>query len=76
MSDRVEWLSEVDECQMCGISLEDEGKMVDGKLRQNKYNGQWALMCCGCYTLYGVGIGLGLGQLYHLEDGRWFEKAG
>ena len=74
MDDKVEWLSPVDSCDLCEVKLEDQRQMVDGEVIGD--GGRWALMCPKCYTLRGVGLGLGLGQLYRLEEGRWIKAAG
>ena len=41
-------------CDFCGKPAE-----VDGRTRM----GPWAFMCEGCYPKFGVGLGLGRGQL-------------
>ncbi len=39
--------------------------------------GFWANLCLTCYVRYGIGLGLGKGQLYVKEpDGRWLKKLG
>ena len=61
------WLSPADECDLCGLPLEDYDHFVDGKTTM----GPWALMCPLCHASYGKGIGTGLGQKY---DSKTKEK--
>lgn len=39
---------------------------VDGKT----VHGAWAYMCAGCHDAYGVGLGMGVGQVLLCGDGR------
>lgn len=50
------------ECDICDRTL--EGFYIDGKTKQ----GPWANMCGVCYDTFGVGLGIGLGKLYELEE--------
>lgn len=45
-------------CDSCGGPL--PGGFVDGKTKF----GPWGILCLPCHQIYGVGIGLGRGQLY------------
>lgn len=61
-------------CDICGRSLEGLGLYVDGKLRSQP---GWGNMCAKCFSLGGVGLGWGVGQLYsHQLDGQWRLVAG
>src|SRR5688500_4893275 len=43
-------------------------RIIDGKTEQ----GPWALMTPESFVEYGVGLGVGYGQLYELQkDGKW-----
>lgn len=45
-------------CDVCHVEI--IGFYVDGK---TKY-GPWANMCLSCHKAFGVGLGLGKGQVY------------
>lgn len=49
-----------EQCEVCDGSLEDG--FVDGKM---KISGRWAIMCLGCFMVYGVGLGVDHGQEYN-----------
>lgn len=51
-------------CDLCQKKLLGKG-FIDGKTIM----GPWGIMCYKCFTRYGVGIGPGKGQLYHIETG-------
>jgi hypothetical protein len=56
-------------CDLCERALEQEECFVDGRVRGL---GGCGLMCADCFAEHGVGLGLGIGQLYRRErDGRW-----
>lgn len=57
-------VSERPSCDFCNISTP---AMIDGKTKM----GPWANMCNKHYAMYGVGLGLGLGQrlMTVVEDG-------
>ena len=48
-------------CDFCGKKITD--KLVDGKTVE----GPWAVMCPHCFTVHGVGLGIGKGQKYALD---------
>ena len=48
-------------CDFCGKEITD--KLVDGKTVE----GPWAVMCPHCFTVHGVGLGIGKGQKYALD---------
>ena len=58
-------------CNLCGESIADT--FIDGSVKRV---GSWAIMCPECHKKYGVGLGTGLGQLYHLKDGEWLKVEG
>lgn len=45
---------------------------VDGATRM----GPWANMCPSCYEKYGVGLGIGRGQLYRLDGDHYVQEKG
>jgi len=52
------------ECDFCKRLIGVVGvDFVDGKTKI----GPWANMCVTCHKARGVGLGLGLGQLYHTD---------
>ena len=58
--------------QNAAISVEKSlvNVFIDGKT----INGPWAIMCPICHELYGVSIGIGLGQEYiKQDDGHWYD---
>jgi len=59
--------SPIKTCQTCGRAIVKW--FVDGRTRQ----GSWAIMCTACAAEYGVGLGIGKGQLY-VKDARGFRK--
>ena len=64
--------AEIFDCTLC---KRPAGKtMYDGKTKM----GPWAYMCITCYTKYGVGLGLGKGQKYELQedDGLYLKTKG
>lgn len=44
--------------------------LIDGKT----IYGPWAVMCHECYNEYGVGLGVGKGQLYEKNKNGVFEQ--
>ena len=52
-------------CDICKCKLETAGSFIDGATRQ----GQWAIMCPSCHSLYGYGLGTGRGQQYSHRTG-------
>lgn len=36
----------------------------------------WANMCESCFNEMGIGLGVGLGQMYKLKDGEWIKERG
>jgi hypothetical protein len=59
MSEPVYWLNpDPEKCDVCHSKVEDT--FVDGKT----VRGPWGIMCLGCHDEWGVGFGLGRGQMY------------
>ena len=52
-------LSQELHCRFCGMKLRE---MVDGKT----IYGSWAYMCLSCFSIFGVGLGIGRGQVFEL----------
>ena len=58
-------------CDFCGFY--GPKYLVDGKTKQ----GPWATMCPSCHKANGVGLGLGKGQIYELNnDGIYVKVSG
>ena len=56
-------------CDLCERAFAQEEYFVDGRV---KGIGGCGFMCTDCFVEHGVGLGLGIGQLYRRErDGRW-----
>ena len=56
-------------CDLCERAFAQEKYFVDGRVRGV---GACGFMCVDCFGEHGVGLGLGIGQLYRRErDGRW-----
>jgi len=55
------WTGEVDNCDICTNEFADT--FIDGAT----VDGPWALMCIECWELYGIGLGIGRGQMYDLK---------
>jgi hypothetical protein len=53
-----------DRCEICRQPLKDF--FYDGRV----FTGAWAIMCQGCFVLFGVGLGLGKGQKYDNHTGQ------
>ena len=51
-------------CDLCHKVLKDT--YIDGKTKQ----GPWAYMCLSCYKAFGVGLGLGKGQVFDVKTGE------
>lgn len=65
------WTGDVSKCDICRKRI--EMRFVDGRLRR----GSWALMCLDCHRDYGVGLGMGKGQMYELQtDGSYMKIDG
>jgi hypothetical protein len=54
-------------CDLCERAFAQEECFVDGRV---KGAGACGFMCADCFAEYGVGLGLGIGQLYRRERGR------
>jgi hypothetical protein len=64
------WLGKVNKCDICKENINwtrNKQWFVDGRTTM----GPWALMCCRCFEMYGVGLGTGKGQKY---DANTLEK--
>ncbi len=67
MRNKVKWLGD----KICNFCREDVAKQeyfVDGRV---SCTSSWALMCEKCFSVYGEGIGVGIGQVY---NSKTFEK--
>lgn len=68
------WYSSYDKCDMCGAPIKGVVPyFVDGKLKDPRYNGAWALMCDKCFFLHGAGLGCGVGQKYDGTSAKLLE---
>lgn len=56
-------------CDICKEAIIES--FVDGK---TKHNGPWAFMCLKCFATNGLGLGIGLGQLYKKQSDGNFLK--
>jgi len=66
--ERNNWLSEIPtKCDICHEPI--KGAFVDGKTQM----GPWALMCEECHEKFGFGLGIGNGQKYQAETGKFIE---
>ena len=64
------WCSSIPECcNICSTPVTD--RFIDGRIRTH---GSWAIMCTTCHAQYGVGLGLGCGQLYVKDTDGTFVK--
>lgn len=64
--ERVAWVGKPPEiCEVCGTKIYT--CFIDGRLD----DGRWAVMCLECWFNFGVGLGVGEGQKYQLENGKW-----
>lgn len=59
-----------EKCDLCSTPITTT--FVDGKT----IHGPWANMCQACYIRYGVGLGLGLGQVYEKMGDKWYKTGG
>ena len=64
------WFGSPPKCDFCGEENLDE--FTDGKTRY----GPWAVMCKDCAPSRGVGLGLGRGQFYKLQDEEYIKVEG
>jgi hypothetical protein len=64
--------SQPSRCELNGETIKD--KFVDGVLK----DGRWAILCPNCHKKFGVGLGVGRGQLYERRetDGVWIKTQG
>jgi len=60
-------------CDICHRDIEEIGGEVyiDGKTK----SGPWANMCTSCHRNFGVGLGLGKGQMYDLNKNKIESKS-
>jgi hypothetical protein len=73
MTTRTKWGSRVPaECDLCQAKIKKV--FVDGKV----YGGSWGYMCMQCYQLNGLGLGVGRGQKYELDqaDNKFYKVGG
>lgn len=56
-------------CDVCSTKFKTV--MYDAKTSQ----GPWANMCEECFSMYGIGLGVGLGQkyVYDTKVSRWYK---
>lgn len=59
-----------DKCQICQTKIEN--CFVDGRVDHT--GDGWAIMCPFCALAHGVGLGIGKGQLYALNNDVTFVK--
>ena len=78
-------LDDLDFCNLCGKNLTDVRFVIDGEVRETNHVklpngdsvGQWAYMCSSCFSIRGVGLRWGKGQLYEqISLGEWLRVAG
>lgn len=63
MSEVRKWMgTPPSKCQLCERYLKNA--FIDGKL---VFGTSWAIMCTGCHSFHGVGLGAGRGQKYDLK---------
>lgn len=55
-------------CDICKKPL--SSTYIDGKTKQ----GPWANMCLSCHKAFGVGLGLGKGQVFDAKTGERCDK--
>ena len=67
------WLGELDACDFCGKDFAEERYMIDGPM---KPGGPWGCMCEQCYQKAKLPLGVGKGQLYRRDNGRWMLVGG
>jgi hypothetical protein len=69
------WLSPVEpNCEFCGTAIKK--KFYDARIR-TAGGTICGTACPSCFTLEGIGLGLGRGQEYTLQaDGRWLKTGG
>lgn len=59
------WLGDLPvTCDICCKEV-TKGHFVDGRTKM----GPWGLMCMGCHSIRGVGLGTGRGQKYDAKTG-------
>jgi hypothetical protein len=46
-------------------------KIIDSFIDGKTKHGPWAIMTPRSFALYGVGLGIGLGQRYFLNNNKW-----
>lgn len=59
-------LTEVPELPACDFCKKKQSTFVDGKT----VHGVWAYMCKNCFSVYGIGLGQGKGQMFKLAGGK------
>lgn len=65
------WMGQAQtQCDICSKPITK--KFIDGKIKGMSC---WGIMCKECFTLHGVGLGLGVGQIY-TKTGSEFVKTG
>jgi hypothetical protein len=59
------WSGEANNCDLCNKKIDN--CFIDGKTKM----GPWGIMCLECYLNKGIGLGLGLGQLYIKNNNKF-----
>lgn len=71
MAEQKVWMgSPITKCDLCKCQIKNV--FVDGKTNM----GPWGIMCFTCHRTHGCGLGLGRGQKYRMNDGKWVKVAG
>lgn len=65
----VYWTGDPEKCNLCGNVITTH--FVDGKVAGYS---SWAIMCPDCFRDFGLGLGLGRGQLYEKQPNERYMK--
>lgn len=65
-------------CDLCKkrISRRPGSVFVDGRTRLISLGSTWAMMCQECFDRWGVGLGVGKGQMFSFRNKQWRKVAG
>jgi len=68
----ITWISKSPKaCEVCETPILNE--FYDARLK----TGQWACLCHRCWSLHGVGLGVGRGQHFErIENNKWVKVDG